>query len=384
MKLVATVKLLPTPAQAASLLATMERFNAACDWLGERAFEAHTASKLDLQHAHYRDLRELYGLSAQMAVRCISKVSEAYKRDKGIRPRFKPHGAVPYDQRIMSFKAMDRVSLLLLDGRTLIPFVAGDYHRARLGENIKRGQADLVLRKGRWYLYVTVEIPDGAPIEPKEWLGVDLGIRNLATDSDGDRHSGDAVEAVRVRIHRLRGALQKAGSKSAKRHLRKLAGREAGFRKDVNHTIAKHLVRNAKDTGRGLALEDLSGIRDRTTVRKAQRAQFSGWSFHQLRAFVAYKAALAGVLLRFVDPRNTSRTCPECGHCDRRNRRSQSEFVCKSCGFAQHADVVGARNVARRAAVNRPIVSSVDRGNTETIHRVPRRAQGQAPAFMPG
>lgn len=375
MKLVAVAKLVPSPEQRAALLATMERFNAACDWLAGEAFAAGTADKYTLQADHYRSIRERFGLSSQMAVRAISKVSEAYKRDRTKRSRFKPRGAVPYDQRIMSFKATDRVSLLTLEGRILVPYVAGEYHRARLDG--VRGQADLVLRRGRWYLYVTVEVPDGTPVKTTKVLGVDLGIRNLATDSDGDRYSGDAVESTRVRMHALRSALQARGTRSAKRHLQRLAGKEARFRSHTNHVISKQLVAKAKDTGRAIALEDLRGIRDRVTVRKAQRAQRSGWSFFQLRAFVTYKCQAAGIPLVIVDPRNTSRTCPECGCIDRRNRRSQAEFVCTSCGFAAHADHVGARNVARRAAVNRPTVSIVEAGN-EDSHSIPRRDQRQS------
>jgi IS605 OrfB family transposase len=378
-KLIATIKLQPTGEHAAKLLATMERFNAACDWLGEQAFTEKCADKIALQKVHYVALRERFGISAQMAVRAISKVVEAYKRDRNKRPRFKPHGAVPYDQRILSFKAADKVSILSLEGRLLIPYVTGAYHRARLDG--ARGQSDLVLRKGRWYLYVTVDVPDGTPIDPEEWLGVDLGIRNLATDSDGDTHSCASVEAVRARIFNLRRDLQSCGTRSARRHLRRIADNEARFRANVNHTISKSLVAKAKDTGRGIALEDLHGIRDRVTVRKGQRAQHGSWAFFQLRSFVAYKAQMAGVPVMAVDPRNTSRTCPACGHCDRANRPSQSEFKCKSCGFEQHADVVAAKNIARRAAVNRPIVSGADAGNSETLHRVPLLSPDASPGL---
>lgn len=371
MKLIATAKLLPDASQAASLLASMERFNEACNWLAGEAFTAKIVGQYDMHHAYYRSLREKFGLSAQMAVRCISKVSDVYKRDKTKQPRFKPHGAVPYDQRIYSFKGLDRVSILTLSGRILVPYVAGDYHAARLVDGIKRSQADLILRKGRWYLYVTVEVPDGSPVEPSDFLGVDLGIRNLATDSDGKRHTGDDVEMLRVALQKRRGELQQVGTRSAHHALQRLGRREATFRKITNHTIAKELVAKAKDTGRGLALEDLKGIRDRITVRKGQRAKFSGWAFCQLRAFVTYKAVIAGVTLVLVDPRNTSRTCPECGHCEKANRRSQAEFVCKSCGFAEHADVVGARNIARKGSVDLPMVRDVET-RMPRPHRGPR------------
>ena len=166
---------------------------------------------------------------------------------------------------------------------------------------------------------------------------------------------------------KLRTALQECGTRSAKKHLKRLSGLDARFRADINHTIAKRIVEKAKCTGRGIALEDLTGIRDRVNVRKGQRAQHGSWAFFQLRAFVTYKAIMAGVPLAIVDPRNTSRACIMCGCCDKRNRRSQSEFVCQSCGFSANADFVAAVNIARRARVNAPIVSSDDAGNAAPL-----------------
>ena len=184
LKLVATVKLLVSPEERERLLATMRRVNEACSWLAERAFEVKSADKIGLQRAHYRELRDRFGLSAQHTVRAISKVCEAYKRDKTKLARFRELGAIPYDQHLYSFKSgLDRVSLLALDGRLVVPCAVGAYHRARLEG--ARGQADLVYRKGKLYLFVTVDVPDGSPIDPEGWLGVDLGIRNLAVDSDG-------------------------------------------------------------------------------------------------------------------------------------------------------------------------------------------------------
>lgn len=149
-------------------------------------------------------------------------------------------------------------------------------------------------------------------------------------------------------------------------------------------------MRKAKDTGRGIALEDLKGIRDRVTVRKAQRTSLHRWSFAQLRAFIGYKATLSGVPVVVVDPRNTSRTCPLCRCIDKANRRSQAEFVCTGCGHADHADHVGAVNIASRAAVNRPIASALPAGNRQTGSlagvRRKSRAQGlgsKAPSFRP-
>lgn len=351
------VKLAPTNEQHTLLLATMERFNEACNWIADVAFKHRTAGKYKLQKLIYHDVRERFGLSAQMTVRAISKVTEAYRRDKRIKPTFNPHGAIVYDQRILSWKGIDRVSLLTLEGRELIPVIMGGYQADRLAAYGKPGQADLIYRDGTFYLAVVVDIPEPPPSEGTGVLGVDMGIANLATDSDGETYSGEQVDAKRCHYERMRAGLQRVGTKSSLRKLKRIRRRERRFKRNVNHTISKRLVAKASDTGRDLAIEDLGGIRKRTTVRKAQRSRHSKWAFGELRQFLTYKAALAGVRLHVVDPRNTSRTCPICGHCDKRNRPDQATFRCTSCGYAGHADVVAAANIAARAAVSQPMVS---------------------------
>jgi IS605 OrfB family transposase len=107
-------------------------------------------------------------------------------------------------------------------------------------------------------------------------------------------------------------------------------------------------VAEAKGTGRGIALENLRGIRERVSVRRSQRATLHSWSFHQLRQFIAYKAALAGVPVVYVDPRNTSRTCPACGLVDARNRPTQARFQCVQCRLAGPADTIAAENIRVR------------------------------------
>ncbi|MBX6722590.1 MAG: transposase [Dactylosporangium sp.] len=352
MKLTLMVKLQPTPDQAAALLETMERFNAACNAVAEVAFQERTANKIRLQRLVYYDIRERFGLPAQMAVRVISKVAEAYKRDKSKKPSFRAHGAIVYDQRVLSWKGLDRVSILTLKGRQLVPVVFGGYQTARLKRI--RGQADLIYRDGSFYLAVVVDVPEPPADEAGDWLGVDLGIANIAADSDGGTYSGGHVNGLRKRHAKLRARLQAKGTKSAKRLLKKRRRKEQRFARNINHVISKRLVAKAKDTGRGIALEDLKGIRERITVRKAQRRVQHSWAFHQLRSFIEYKARLAGVPVILVDPKNTSRTCPECGTIDKANRPTRDHFCCVSCGFAGPADTIAAVNIRRRAVVMQP------------------------------
>lgn len=146
----------------------------------------------------------------------------------------------------------------------------------------------------------------------------------------------------------LRSRLQKKGTKSAKRRAKKHAGREARRARDINHKISKCIVAEAQRTGRGIALEDLGGIRERARLRKPRRVTLHSWSFHQLGAFIAYKAKRAGIPVVHVDPAYTSQECSQCHHIDKRNRPSQAVFACRSCGFVEHADLNSSHNIAAR------------------------------------
>lgn len=355
MKLTAQIKLQPTPAQAAALRRTLETANAACDAISRAAWDTGTFRQFALHKLCYADIRAAYGLSAQVTVRCVAKVADSYKLDRRTLRTFAPLGALAYDARILSFKA-ESVSIWTIEGRQTIPFVCGEHQRALL--QTQKGESDLVFKNGKWFLYVTCEIDAAAQIETTDVLGIDLGIVNIATDSDGESYSGARIETRREWYASRRAALQKVGTKSAKRHLRRLAGRQRRFQTDTNHVLSKRLVAKAERTTRALALEDLKGIRQRARVRgPKQRARHSNWAFGQLRAFVSYKAERAGVPVVLIDPRNTSRTCSACGHCAKANRRSQAQFCCVKCGHSAPADYNAALNVRERAAVIQPMVS---------------------------
>jgi putative transposase len=273
MKQTMLLKLAPTPEQYQALLDTMHIFNEAANFVASVAFAEKRANKFELQKLVYGELRTTYKLPAQLAIRAISKASEAYKRDKSIQPHFKPEGALVYDSRVMAFKGLTTVSLLTPASRVLVPFLIGTYQESRM--DAIKGQADLIYRKGTFYLTVTLAVPEPTPDTPEGTLGVDLGIINLATDSEGETFSGQAVETNRKRHHALRQRLQKRGTKSAKRHLKKLSGREARIKRNTNHVISKRIVAKAKATRQGIAIEELRHIRKRTdsTVRRSQLLQ---------------------------------------------------------------------------------------------------------------
>jgi putative transposase len=179
MKLTLQTQLLPDADQAAKLKATVGRFNEAADWLAGVASERKLSNKLALQKIAYRELRERFGLPADMAIRCIAQVVEASKRDKAKRPKFRRHAAVPFSMgKNIGFKGPDRVSISTLEGRVVVSFIMGAYQAERFGWS--KGQCDLVLRRdGKWFLLVTVDVPDGTPIPPSDFLGVDLGVGGI-------------------------------------------------------------------------------------------------------------------------------------------------------------------------------------------------------------
>ena len=352
MKLTLQLKLVPTIEQHAALLDTMRAFNAAASYAAHVGFRDHVFTQQSIHRRCYRELRHRFGLSAQMAVRAIGKAVEVFKRDRTSCPVFRDTGAMTYDARLLGWKGPAHVSLLTLQGRQVVTIVYGEYQAGYL--NRLKGQVDLVYRHDTFYLYATIEISEDAPIQPTRFLGVDLGIINLATDSDGHPYTGADVEAVRQRCATHRQTYQATHTKAAKRRLKKLAGQEARFRRLTNHTIAKCLVAYAKDTKAALVLEELTHIRDRITVRRAHRNKQHSWSFRQLRDFILYKAQRLGIPVVFVDPRNTSRTCSRCGFVDKQNRRSQAEFSCLRCGYEANADQNAARNLATRGFVAVP------------------------------
>lgn len=341
--------------QKDELLRTMERFNAACNFLSVNIFMNKIFSKYEAQRAYYYRIRDEFCLPAQMTVETLSKVCDIYKRDKKIMCQFKPHGAVFYDHRSLSLRQNAIVSLSTLNGRMKIPISFGNQKDTKY-LSTRHGATQLLYQKNEFYLAFTIEVPDNANIKTSRALGVDLGIINLAADSDGNVYSGEECRVIRARYDSLRSRLQKCGTKSAKKHLRNISKKEAYFKRNMNHRISKNLVTLAEGTERAIVLEDLTGIRSRLTVSRALRDNGSRWSFRQLRHFIEYKAIRNGVQIRHVNPRDTSRTCSVCGYSDRGNRKSRNDFRCLRCGHQEHADINAAKVIGARADISQPIV----------------------------
>ncbi|MFJ8964032.1 RNA-guided endonuclease InsQ/TnpB family protein [Lentzea sp. NPDC102401] len=370
MKLAVQVRLLPTQAHASALAATLRACNEAADVVSRVAFEQDTKSRNELQKQCYHEIKDRFGLSAQPAVRVVKKVVDAYatlqaniragnlggaKSTRRIKACSKPiafraHAAQPFDDRCLSWQLDARtVSIWTTAGRLRdIPF-AGSSEQLRTLREHRRGESDLVVRDGMWFLIATCEIPEKPLFEPIDWIGVDRGISNLATTSDLENFQGRRLQRYRRWYARKRAELQAKRTKSATRRVKRRARREQRHATHINHRIAKDIVAVAERTGRGIALEELRGIRDRVRLHRRQRATLSSWPFHQLERHITYKSRRAGVPVLLVDAHHTSQMCPRCKHTSRSNRPTRDSFSCRQCGLAGPADVVAAVNIRDRA-----------------------------------
>jgi putative transposase len=362
MKITIKCKLLENPQQHQQLLDVMETFNNASNWVAEKAFENKVFNKILLQKLVYYELKQKYNLSSQMSILIIRKVSASYanknQREKLI--KFYKYGAIDYDSRNFTIKRDNVITLMVLGSRIKIPYQS---HK-KLEELDLCGQCELFYDriKKQFYINIVSNEKENSPIITENFLGVDMGIVNIATTSDGEIYSGEKVENYRKRITELKSRLQERGTKSAKRHLVKISKKENRYKKDTNHCISKKIVIKAKALGMGIKLEDLRFSIKKKTVKKFNKqlrdknAKFGKWAFGQLREYIIYKSKIAGIPVLLVSAAYTSQICNKCGYCEDKNRLTQELFLCKKCGYSCNADYNASINISR-ASINKPIVA---------------------------
>jgi putative transposase len=348
MKTVKTVKckLQVNNEQRAILLETLNRFASACNDVLQVSLDNKTTNKVKLQHLCYYEIKERYGLHANLVIRAIARVAEASKKKrKQSKPRkFKPT-SMTLDARTFSFiEKREEVSISTINGRLKLKLDIGNFQRGLLAEQ-KPTSATLCYNKRTKDFYINIVVNREVPFPPKDGnvIGVDRGIYNLATTSNGLKFSGRQAMHVRKHYSKLRQSLQRKGTKGAKRLLKRLSGKEQRWMRDLNHRISKAIVQSCQP-GDIIVMEDLKHIRDRIKVAKKQRQIQHSWAFGQLGNFIEYKATERGIAVVYVDPRHTSQRCPKCGYISKNNRH-QHLFKCKSCGYTANADLNAAVNI---------------------------------------
>lgn len=363
-------KINPTPEQVAKIEATLQAFADACNYINE-VVEPKITHNVTIQNQVYGEVRERFGLASNLAIRAINRVSANRKTAKRMNKpvkKFLPTSA-DYDARIFSFREKDwSVSLTLVGGRERFLIDVGSYQKGKLSGFIPTS-ATLVKHQNSTYS-VNIQVKNDAPNPQKSQgvIGVDLGRHDVAVTSEGESFSGQQITEIRDRYSRVRTSLQKKASEGtrstrrrARRILQRLSGRERRFQSWVNHNVSKHIVGKAKQSECSIAIEDLTGIRERTNEQprsKTERRRSNSWAFFQLRIFLDYKALGAGVEVIKVNPAYTSQTCHKCLHIHPvkgKSYRSGKTFKCGHCHCSVDADFNGA-NVIKLlgASVNSP------------------------------
>jgi len=342
-----------------------------------------------LQKVVYGDLRGLFGLGAQMACSVTRQVTATYKglwtkvkqnaaaikaghtkkRYQGLdkAPKYAARTVTLNYPRDYSFKPERTVSINTLDGRIKVSYDGYDKHLEMIANCKKIGEAEIVYQRSSktYYLMVSMELetPDINPLTITRVSGVDVGMRYLAVETDLNSksafYSGKQARHKANRYFKARKTLQRKGTRSAKRRLIALSGRERRFIADVNHQISKDIAKPNSLIG----LENLTGIRDRTKSRSGKKASKkqrranrnkARWSFAELHGYIDYKANLNGSLATKVPAHYTSQSCPKCGHTSKANRPNKGLlFRCECCNHELHSDLVGARNIAMRTLLVR-------------------------------
>ena len=349
MKLTLKIKLLPTDKQVGLLLETMREANTVCDAISDVAWQEKIFNNYKLHHRVYHPFRATFNLSSQMLIRQIAKVADAYKVSSNVKNTFRPLGGIAYDSRIMNYRPNNIVSLWCIGGRQKINFIC---HNPAYIPYIK-GEADLIYKKGKFYLFQTVDVPEHDIEDVEGFIGVDFGLVSIATLSNGKDFCSKSLNDYKDKREKIRSSVQSKRTRGSKKLLKRLLGRERTTVSIINHTIAKQIVKIAKEENKGIALEELSGIRISSLERnKLFRKRVGKWSFGQLRKYISYKATLNGVPVVLVNPRYTSKTCSRCFHIG--NRRGKV-FECKNCGNNIDADLNASLNIAKLGVVvNQP------------------------------
>lgn len=340
----------PTTEQAEYLLETMRQFTQSFNLVCGEGWRLQEGNAYTLHRLTYRDSKALCPkLVSDLHVQARQKASEAVKSAISLAKKGRKAGSpnstlCPPRYNRNSFSVdwqKGLANLASVCGRQKVSFTVPTYAREILGEigtSNRVATADLMYRKGRFTLHVVIKLDDVEFTDNGQALGIDLGVCRPAVTSDGRLHGQKRWREVSKRRFRLKRKLQANGSKSAKRHLKSLAGREQRFRRDCDHVLSRSILYGIT-AGTTVVVENLTNIRTRVKARRGEaKRRIHSWSFAQLKNFLTYKSEALGVKVVAVDPRHTSQRCAVCGHIYRGNRPSQSRFVCRLCGHRANAD----------------------------------------------
>jgi transposase, IS605 orfB family len=238
-------------------------------------------------------------------------------------------------------------------GRRIKCSFFGEHFAEYLDGSYNLGTAKLVELNGLWYLHIPVmkEVEDFEKENVRHVVGIDRGLRFLTVsyDEQGKTEfvSGKKIATKRRKFREVRRQLQSKGTKSAKRRLKKLSGRENRWMSDVNHQISKTLVRKYGENTL-FVLEDLTGVSfEESNLSRGAKQNYDlrSWSFYQLEQFLTYKAHENKSEVLKVSAKYTSQRCPKCGTIHKENRDHSKHLYSCQCGYKSNDDRIGAMNI---------------------------------------
>jgi putative transposase len=330
---------------------TLLLFADACNQILEVAKREKCWNTTKLHHLVYKPVRKSTGLKANHVCQAIRRVIGSAKAVKQIH-KFRPT-SISLDVRTFQYiEELQTVGVTLMCGRVKFKMSIGGYQIALLRGQNPTSATFCKSRKGDYYINICVDIPSDPTGKTPKVIGVDLGRRDIATTSTGKSWSGKTIQNTRDRYSKVRANVQSKRTRSSRRLMRRLSGKEQRFQKWLNHNISKQIVFDAKSNNAAIAFEDLTNIRESLNQKprsKTERRRTNNWAFYQLRIFTQYKANIAGVSVVLVPPAYTSQTCSRCGHIHPvkgKSYRSGKSFRCGHCGFEHDADINAALNIA--------------------------------------
>lgn len=372
------VKLLPNKDQERLLSDTMGQYLKACNFVSEKVCELRKYNYKEVQKVIYHNELKQFGLKSNVRISVLRTVDSKYKQKED---RIKKKKNLTETQRLdllyskpVVFKVPE-CYLVRSDDYSLLKDVFSIYaytpnqksnsrNRIKMAyehkyvdsflcdTKYKLGTAKLKKVGNNFYLFVpiTEKITPCKQDEIQNIVGIDRGIRFVATSYDSEGKTsffhGGKIIARRVHFKNKRAELQRKGTHSARRRLKKMGRRENRWMRDVNHCVSKALV-NKYPEKTLFVIEDLTNVRKSTQrVKKERKYTQVSWSYYDLESKLKYKALLKGSFVINVPANYTSQRCPVCGHIQDTNRDKEKHcFCCRKCGYRSNDDRIGAMNL---------------------------------------
>lgn len=359
---------------------TISCYTNALNYVSQSAFSKYkkVTNNLKLHKEYYQTIRSNYNLPSQMACSVFRDVSAKYKANK----KKKLSSAISFKEthinyvynKDFSFKN-NILKISTINGRKQYNINLCDYYKNFILKSTEFNGSTLIkTKKNELYFCLCITIPENTLLEKGNTMGIDIGLSKFAVCSVNSGKTlvinGDQIKNKKAIYQKIRSRLQHKGTRSSKRVLKSLSGRENRFMRDTNFCIVKKIINFAKENNvSNIGIEDLTGIRT-TKLRKDQRRAINSWAFYQFRFILEYKAKLEGIAVSVFSPAYTSQACSKCGYTDKSNRTTQKQFKCKSCDYTSNADINASHNIEfltrllrsnliDRASINKPDESGI-------------------------